>query len=166
MRDGAAAAPKNLDIICAFFAQKIDNGSEKFDVPTVITRDANGPHVLLDGSANDVANRAVIAEVNDFDAVPDEFKIDRVDRTIVAITNRHCGQNSNRRRHFFQELTTNLESRKTGKLTKYLSACFFVSWFSVFVSKLRHNRMKTPSRFAQSSLQVWSSVCWTFLPRS
>ena len=45
MRDGAAAPPENLDIVRAFFAQKIDHGREKFDVPTVVTRYANCPHV-------------------------------------------------------------------------------------------------------------------------
>src|SRR5262252_512650 len=48
MRDSAAAAPENLDIVCAFFAQKIDNGREKFDMPAVVTRNANRAHVLLD----------------------------------------------------------------------------------------------------------------------
>src|SRR5262245_63608141 len=122
MCDGAAAAPENFDVVCAFLAQKIDNGREKFDVPAVVTRDANRPHVLLDSGSDDVANRAVIAEINHFDPVPDKFQIDRVDRAIVAITNRDCGQNSNGRRHFFQEITTNLEFRKTGKLTKYFFA--------------------------------------------
>jgi hypothetical protein len=37
MRDGAAAAPENLDIVGAFLAQKINNGREKFDVPAVVT---------------------------------------------------------------------------------------------------------------------------------
>ena len=101
MRDGAAAAPENLDIVCAFFSQKIDNGREEFDVPAVVTRDANRPYVFLDGGTDDVGYRAVIAEINHFDPVPDEFQVDRVDRAIVAITNRDCGQNSNGRRHFF-----------------------------------------------------------------
>ena len=91
MRDGAAAAPENLDIVRAFFAQKIDNGREKFDVPTVVTRNANRPHVLLDGGTDDVGYWAVIAEINHFDAVPDELQVDRVDRAIVTITNRDCG---------------------------------------------------------------------------
>jgi hypothetical protein len=61
---------------------------------------------------------ALIPEINHFDPVPDKFQVDRVDRAVVSVTNRNGGQNSNGRRHFFQELTTNLESRKTGKLTK------------------------------------------------
>ena len=101
MRDGAAAAPEDLDIVCAFFPQKIDNGREKFDVPTVVTRDANRPHIFLDGGTDDVGYRAVIAKINHFDPVPDEFQVDRVNRAIVPITNRDCGQNSDRRRHFF-----------------------------------------------------------------
>src|SRR5262249_4087952 len=74
----------------------------------------------LDGGADDVANGAVIAEINHFDSMADEFEINCVDRAVVAITNGDCGQNSNWRRHLFQEITTNLESRKTGKLKKCL----------------------------------------------
>jgi hypothetical protein len=91
VRDGAAAAPENLDIVCAFFAQKIDNGGEKFDVTAVVTGDANRPHIFLDGGADDVAYRPMIAEIDNFDPVPDKFQVDRVDRAIVTITNRDCG---------------------------------------------------------------------------
>src|SRR4029453_4468819 len=99
---------------------KIHNCREKFDVPAVVTGDANRPHIFLDGGTDYVANRPVIAEINYFDPAPDKFQVDRVDRAIVTITNRNCGQNSNGRRHCVQEITTNLESRKTGKLTKCL----------------------------------------------
>ena len=37
MRDGAAATPENLDIVCTLFPQKIDDGREKFDVSAVVT---------------------------------------------------------------------------------------------------------------------------------
>ena len=37
MRDGAAAAAEYLDIVCAFFPQKIDNGRKKFDMSAVVT---------------------------------------------------------------------------------------------------------------------------------
>ena len=126
MRDGAAAAPENLDIVCAFFAQKIDNGREKFDVPAVVTRDANRPHVFLDSGTDDVAYRAVIAEINHFDAVPDEFQVDRVDRAIVTITNRNCGQNSNGRRHLCPRDNNKSgiqENRKTHEMS-ILRSCF------------------------------------------
>ena len=156
MRDGAAAAPENLDIVCAFFAQKIDNGRKKFDVPAVVTRDANRPHIFLDGGTDDVAYRAVIAEINHFDPVPDEFQVDRVDRAIVTITNRDCGQNSNGRRHFFQEITTNLESRKTGKLTKSLSCVL-----AFVINVHRFESLAVASRPLQRRLQIcinWSIV--------
>jgi hypothetical protein len=112
MRDSAAAAAENLDIVCAFSPQNIDNGREEFDVPAVVTRDANGPHIFLDGGTDDIGHRPVIAEINHFNAMPDEFQIDRVDRAIVAITNRDGGENSNGQRHFFLELTTIWNSGK------------------------------------------------------
>ena len=96
MRDGAAAAPENLDIIRAFFAQKIDHGREKFDVPTVVTRYTNCPHVLLDGGTDDVGNRAVIAEINDLNPVSDELQIDCIDRAVMPVANRDSGEDTNR----------------------------------------------------------------------
>ena len=38
-------------------------------------------------------------EVNDFDPVPDEFEVDRVDRAVMPVANRHRGENSNRCGH-------------------------------------------------------------------
>ena len=96
VRDGAAAAAENLDVVRAFFAQKIDNVREKFDVPAVVTRDADRPHVFLDRGADDVANRAMIAEINHLDPVPDELEVDRIDRAVVPVANRDSGQNSDR----------------------------------------------------------------------
>ena len=58
LRDGPAAAAENLNIVCAFLAQKIDNSRKKLDVPAVVTRDANGAHVLLDRGANDITDRS------------------------------------------------------------------------------------------------------------
>jgi hypothetical protein len=37
----------------------------------------------------------MIAKVNHLDPVPDEFQVDRVDRAIVAITNRDSGEDTN-----------------------------------------------------------------------
>jgi hypothetical protein len=85
---------------------------EEFDMPAVVTRDANGSHIFLDGGTDDIGHRPVIAEINHFNAMPDEFQIDRVDRAIVAITNRDGGENSNGQRHFFLELTTIWNSGK------------------------------------------------------
>src|SRR5437868_6412914 len=101
MGDGATATTEDLYIVCAFFPQKIHNGRKKFDVSAVVTRDANRPHILLDGGADDVGYRAVITEINHFNAMADEFQVDGIDRAIVTITNGDGGENSNGRRHLF-----------------------------------------------------------------
>src|SRR5881394_1579632 len=99
MRNGAPAAAENLDVVGPFFAEKIHNLSKKLDVSAVITGDADGAHVFLDRRAHDVTNRAVITEVNHFNAMPDEFQVDCIDRAIVPVANWDSGQNSNRRSH-------------------------------------------------------------------
>src|SRR6266404_7290996 len=99
MRNCSPAAAEHRDVVCAFFAQKIDYGCKELDVPTVITGDANSTHILLDCRAHDIADRAVVTEINHFDTVPDEFQVDRIDRAIVPVANRDSGQDSNRRSH-------------------------------------------------------------------
>src|SRR5438067_13779255 len=47
MRDGAPAAAENLDVVCAFFAEKIHNLSKKLNVSAAITGDATPPHPPL-----------------------------------------------------------------------------------------------------------------------
>ena len=101
VRDGATATAEHLDVVSAFFAQKIDNSCKKLDVTAVVTGNANGAHVLLDRRAHNVANRAVISEINHFNTVPDEFEIDCIDCAVVSVANRHSGQDSNRRSHGF-----------------------------------------------------------------
>src|SRR5207247_5989756 len=96
MRDCAAAAAKNFDAGRAALAQKVDNFCEKFHVPTVITGNADGAYVFLDRCAHDITDRAVIAEINDLNPVPDEFEIDRVYRAIVSIAYRNSSENSDR----------------------------------------------------------------------
>ena len=72
------------------FRKKANNFREELDVTAVVTRDANGAHVLLDGGAHDVAYRTMIAKIDDLNAVPDEFQVDRVDRAVMPVANRDC----------------------------------------------------------------------------
>ena len=94
VRDGPAAAAKNLNVVCAFLAQKIDNSCKKLDVAAVVTRDANGANVLLDRGANDITDRAMISEIDHLNPVPDELEVDRVDRAVVSVANRNSRQYS------------------------------------------------------------------------
>src|SRR5581483_3500038 len=96
VRDGAAAAAKNADVCRAFPAQQTDNFGEKLDVAAVVTGNANRPHILLDGGADNVAYRAMVANVDDLDAVSDELQIDGVNGAVVPIANGNGGQNPDR----------------------------------------------------------------------
>ncbi len=96
MRDRSAPAAENFDIVRATFPQKIDNFRKKLDVPAVVTGNADRAHVFLDGGPNDVADRAMIAEINYLDAMPDELEIDRVDRAVVPVANWDSCQDPNR----------------------------------------------------------------------
>src|SRR6185437_7657774 len=93
MRNRPPAAAENFDVARTAFAQKIDNFREELDVPAVITRNTNRADVLLDGGAHNVANRAMIAEINYLNPVPDKFEIDRIDCAVVPVTNRHGREN-------------------------------------------------------------------------
>ena len=68
-------------------------------MPAIVTGNADGAHVLLDGRAHNVADRAMVTEINDFNPVPNELQVDRIDRAVVSITNWHSGQDSYWRGH-------------------------------------------------------------------
>ncbi len=95
-RDRAAPAAEDFDVIRALFAQSIDYVGKKFNVPTVVTGDANRSNIFLDRGPHDIFDRAMITEINHFNAVPDELEIDRVDSTVVSVANRDSGENADR----------------------------------------------------------------------
>src|SRR5437660_5002974 len=105
MSNRSPAASENFNVVSTSFAEKASNFREKLDVTAVVTGNANRAHVLLDRSADDVAHRAMISEINDLDPVPDKFEIDCVDRAVVPVTNRDGSQNSNRSSHLIKGLT-------------------------------------------------------------
>src|SRR5947199_6382089 len=70
MSDRPAATAEDLDVVRAFFAQKIDNLPEKFDMPTVVTGNADGANVLLNGRADNIADRQLIPQVNNLNRLP------------------------------------------------------------------------------------------------
>src|SRR5258706_14049959 len=74
--DCAASAAKNSDVTGPRFLQALDNLREEFDVATVIAREPDGAHVFLNCGADDVARAAMVAEIDDLNAVADEFEID------------------------------------------------------------------------------------------
>jgi len=60
-------------------AQKSDNFREELDVPAVVTGNADRAGRLpWIAARTDVADRSMIAEINDFDPVPDELEVDRM----------------------------------------------------------------------------------------
>src|SRR5207247_9080151 len=79
MSDRPAATAEDLDVVRAFFAQKIDNLREKFDMPTVVTGNADGANVFLNGRTDNIADRPVIPEVSQLNTAPNEDKSERND---------------------------------------------------------------------------------------
>ena len=94
--DCAAAAAEDRDVARALAAQLPDDFGKEIDVSPVVTGNADGRDIFLDGGAHDVARITMKAEVNDLDAVPDELEVDRVDGAVVAIADRNGGENTNR----------------------------------------------------------------------
>ena len=96
MRDGPASAAKHFDVARPALAQKIDDLRKKLHMSAIVTGNADGADIFLDRSADNIADRAVIAEINHLNPLPDEFQIDRIDRAVVPIANRHGGKNADR----------------------------------------------------------------------
>ncbi len=108
MRNGPPAAAKDFDVGRAAFAQEIDNFPEALNVAAIVTGNADGPHIFLDSSTYNVANRAMITEINDLNPVPDKLEIDRVDRAVVPVANRDGSKNANRRGPQAKSLTVTI----------------------------------------------------------
>src|SRR6185437_14093292 len=98
MGDGSSPAAEETNVVRAIFLEQIDHLLKKFDMPAVVARDADGANILLHRGAGDVASRAVIAKINDFDSMADEFEIDGADGAVVPITNGDGSQQANRSR--------------------------------------------------------------------
>ena len=96
VRDRSATAAEDRDVARALLFQLPNDFGKKIDVPAVVAGDADGRDIFLNRRAHDVADITMKAEINDFDPVPDEFEIDRIDRAVVSIADRDGGQNANR----------------------------------------------------------------------
>jgi hypothetical protein len=73
-----------------------DDFGEEIDVSSVVTGNADGRDILLNGRAHDVTRITMKAEIDDLNAMPDELQVDCVDRAVVAIANRNGSENTNR----------------------------------------------------------------------
>ena len=63
-------------------------------MPTVVTGNADGANVFLNGRADNIADRPMIPEVNNLNPVPNEFQIDRIDGAVVSVANRDGGKDA------------------------------------------------------------------------
>ena len=81
----SATAAEDGNIAGAALAQLSDDLGKKFDVPAVVARDADRSHVLLNSSTDDITDITMETQVDHFDAVPNEFQIDGVNRAIMAV---------------------------------------------------------------------------------
>ena len=75
--------------------QPLDDFLEKLNVTAVVTRNTDRHHIFLQSSPRDVLCRTIVPEINHFNAMTNKFQIDRVNGTIVTVTNRDCCQNPN-----------------------------------------------------------------------
>ena len=83
--DHAAAAAEYLDVLAAALAQQVDRVLEVFDVAALVGGDGDALHVFLDRRVDDFIDRAIVAEVDDFDAAGLQDAAHDVDRGIMAV---------------------------------------------------------------------------------
>src|SRR5258708_34832053 len=104
MRNSSAAATEDLDVARAALLQLPNDFCKELDVSAVVARNPNRSHIFLNGGTHDVLRVTMVAEIDHLDSVPNELKVDGVDRAVVPITNRHSSENTNRRGHELQIL--------------------------------------------------------------
>jgi len=83
--DDAAAAAEDLDVRAAALAQQVEHVLEELDVPTLVGRDGDAVRVFLQRAADDLVDRPVVAQVDDFAARRLEDAPHDVDRRVVAV---------------------------------------------------------------------------------
>src|SRR5690606_21088751 len=83
--DGAAAAADHADVGGAALAEHVDHVFHVFDVAALVAGQGDGVGVFLQGGADDVLDRAVVAEVDDFGALRLDQAPHDVDRGVVAV---------------------------------------------------------------------------------
>ena len=83
--DNAAAAAEHLDVLAAAAAQQIEHVLEELDVPALVGGDGDALHVLLERSADDLLDRAVVPEVDHLGARGLQDAPHDVDRRVVAV---------------------------------------------------------------------------------
>src|SRR5690606_25106064 len=83
--DRSAAAHDDTDVLGAALSQHVDHVAEAFVVSSLIGGHRNGVDVLLSGGVADVADAAVVAEMDDFRALRLQEPTNHVDGSIMAI---------------------------------------------------------------------------------
>src|SRR2546430_1080660 len=79
---------------CAVFEEELDHFREELDVSAVVAGNPDGSDILLNGGSGYLVGAAVIAEVDDFDAMMDQFLVDRVDGAVMAVADGDGGEDS------------------------------------------------------------------------
>jgi hypothetical protein len=110
-RNGAATAAEDANVRAARLFQKPDDLAEKLHVPSVVAGDADGARFLLHRGAHDVARTAMIAEIDDLDAMLHQLEVDRVDGTVVSVADRDGGEDTDRLRHGLPQQSKTIRAR-------------------------------------------------------
>ncbi len=83
--DDAAAAAEYLDVRAAALFQQLDHVLEVLEVAALVGRDGDALHILLQRRVDDLADRAVVAEVDHLGARALQDATHDVDRRVVAV---------------------------------------------------------------------------------
>jgi hypothetical protein len=94
--DDAAPAAEHLDVPSALLLEKFHQIGEVLDVPALVRADGHALDVLLDGGADDLADRAVVAEVDDLGTLRLQDAAHDVDRGVVPVEQARGGDEPDR----------------------------------------------------------------------
>ena len=89
--DDAAAAAVDADVFAAALAQQIDHVLEELDVPALVRADRDALHVFLQRRGDDLLDRAIVTQMNHFNAHALQNAPHDVDRRIVPVEQRRRG---------------------------------------------------------------------------
>ena len=81
----AAAAAEYLDMRAIMFPQHIDHVFEIFNMPALVRTHGNAVHIFLQGCADDLVHRTVMAQVDDLGPGLLQYAPDNIDGSIMPV---------------------------------------------------------------------------------
>src|SRR6185437_7563454 len=85
LRDRSSAPSKQANTTSPSRIESPSHLRKKFDMAAVVAGNSDGPHIFLHRGPGYVICAAMVAQINDLDAMADQFEIDGADGAVMPV---------------------------------------------------------------------------------